>query len=55
MAIIIELVQNIPDLLRSNEIFFVPPGQTVVNGEVIIEDGAEFVFEDTASLLVTDC
>lgn len=48
----VNIETNPPDVLRAGKIFTFKEGQTILKGEIVLEDGAEMVFPDTASLIV---
>lgn len=52
MGVEINIVTNPPDVLRAGTSFVLREGQSVIKGEIVIEDGAEFIFPDTSSLVV---
>lgn len=52
MPIEVDIETNPLDVVRAGEVFTLKQGQTVIKGEVVIEDGGEYIFPDQSSLIV---
>jgi len=50
--IVVNIETNIPDLLRVGKSFVLKEGQAIIKGEIVLENSAEMIFPDTASLIV---